>query len=128
MRANITLLFSAYSLLLAQAPPVERFWLGELVSIDSHPDIPSYEYTVWNGVDDAFTGVSSTPIQVRLHQKVKCYVNEPRSVYIIDESGEVHETRFIRQAEMVRRTAYFAPNDGEQGPRKHKRRFFPSSK
>jgi hypothetical protein len=99
MRAVITTIFCSVSLL-AQGPSLESYRRGELVTIDARPDIPRYEYTIWNGASDAFTGASREPLRVRLHHKVS-YALKDRSLYIIDESGIIHETRYFRQTEMV---------------------------
>lgn len=87
--------------LLAQVPAPERFWPGTVVSIESRSETNEYKYTVWNGGDDAFTGLSRTPLRVSLNEKVKCAVIEPRSVYIVDDDGKIQETEYVSQAEMV---------------------------
>jgi hypothetical protein len=97
MRGKITLLLCAASLF-AQEPPLQKYHMGKLLSINNNPTIPKYEYTIWDGGDDAFTGASPTPISIRLNHKVKFYVNEPHFVYIIDESGQVHKTQYVGQA------------------------------
>jgi hypothetical protein len=97
---RITLFFCSVSLL-AQVPSSKSFRVGDLFIFDAHPEISRYEYTVWNRVDDAFTGVSKNPILVRLNHKVK-YALVGRSLYIIDESGNVRETSYVKQMEMVR--------------------------
>jgi hypothetical protein len=98
----VTLLFCTLDLL-AQPPTLDHFWSGVVVSIESQPDLHQYQYTVWNGVDDAFTGVSQTPLRIRLHEKVRCAVMEPRAVYIVDDDGKVQETKYVMQLEMVRK-------------------------
>jgi hypothetical protein len=89
--------------LLAQPPAPERFWWGKVVSIESRPELSQYKYMVWNGVDDAFTGVSKTPLRIRLKEKVKCAVAEPRSVYIVADDGKIQETTYASQAHMTRK-------------------------
>jgi hypothetical protein len=100
MRAKVIFLFCSISLL-AQAPSRESYRRGELIEIDLRPEISRYEYTLWNGVGDAFAGVSTTSIPVRLRHKVK-YAIQGRSLYIIDNSGNVHETSYVKQMEVVR--------------------------
>ena len=87
--------------LFAQAPQPESFYPGELTKVLSHPDVPSYEYTIWNGVDDAFTGATTVAIRVREGTQVKYRITNG-SIYIIDDDGKIQQTRYIRQAEMVR--------------------------
>ena len=73
-----------------------------MVSIKSDPEHRLYEYTFWNGVGDAFTGLSPTPLRVHLNEKVKCAVVD--FVYIVDDDGQVQKTIYLSQAEMVRVT------------------------
>jgi hypothetical protein len=104
VRVKITL-FCFCVALLAQGPPPESYRLGKLVAIDARVEVPRYEYTVWNGVDDAFTGASPSPIGVQLNHKVK-YAIKGRSLYIIDESGKSYETNYFKQEEMVPTSVY----------------------
>jgi len=89
--------------LFAQAPPPEGFYVGELTKVLSRPDVPSYEYTIFNGADDAFTGATTVAIRVRLGTQVK-YTIRNESIYIIDDDGKIQQTRYIRQAEVRRVT------------------------
>jgi hypothetical protein len=82
--------------------PPKNFWTGTLVSIKSDSEHHLYEYTVWNGADDAFTGLRPTPLRVHLNEKVKCAVVD--FVYIVDDDGQVQKTIYLSQAEMVRVT------------------------
>src|SRR5579864_4922843 len=93
-----------YSLsLFAQAPSPESFYVGELTNVLSLPDVPSYEYTIFNGADDAFTGATTVAIRVRLGTQVKYRIIN-RSIYIIDDDGKIQQTSYIRQAEVRRVT------------------------
>lgn len=102
MRFKLVLLLSAVGLF-AQTPPPERFTTWQLVGIKSDLATPRYEYTVWNGLDDAFMGFSTKPVRVRLNRKVKAYVDEPKFIYIIDDAGEVRQLRYALQMEMRRK-------------------------
>jgi len=87
--------------LFAQAPPPESFHLGELTKVDSYADVPSYEYTIFNGADDAFTGATTVAIRVRQGTQVRYRILNG-SIYIIDDDGKIQQTSYIRQAEVVR--------------------------
>ena len=102
MQKGVVFILCSFGLL-AQVPAPERFWWGKVVSIESNAELSQDKYMVWNGVDDAFTGVSKTPLRIRLNEKVKCAVVEPRSVYIVDDDGKVQETTYASQAEMTRK-------------------------
>jgi hypothetical protein len=102
VRQVVTLLICALDLL-AQPPALDHFWSGVVVSIEGNADRHEYKYTIWNGVDDAFTGVSQTRLKIRLRGKVKCAVIEPQAVYIVDGDGIVQETKYLMQMEMVRK-------------------------
>lgn len=87
--------------LFAQAPPPESFYLGELTQVVSRPDVSSYEYTIFNGADDAFTGATTVAIRVRQGTQVRYRILNG-SIYIIDDDGKIQQTSYIRQAETIR--------------------------
>jgi hypothetical protein len=63
--------------------------------------VPRFEYTIWNGVDHAFTGFSTEAIPVRLNQELKAFVEEPFFIYIVDEAGEVRTLRYVFKGKMA---------------------------
>jgi hypothetical protein len=87
--------------LFAQSPLPENFHVGELLKTVIVGT--SYEYTVYNGVDDAFTGATKVAIRIREGAQVK-YTIRNGSIYFIDDDGKIQQTRYIRQAEMLRVT------------------------
>ena len=103
MRTKVLLLFLPLGLLAqtAPTPPPETYHAGELIQIVSHPDVPSYEYTIFNGVNDSYTGMSKKPLKLHENANVK-FAIKGRTIYIIDEDGKVQETLYIQQAETVR--------------------------
>ncbi len=81
------------------APRPEAFRPGELTEIVSLPDVPRYEYTVFDGIEDAFTGMSEKPLKLRLHTKVKFAIVRGM-LYIVDDDGKIQETIYFKQAEV----------------------------
>ena len=79
--------------------PPKNFWTGTVTSIKSDPEHHLYEYTIWNGMDDAFTGLSPTPLRVHLSEAVKCAVVD--FLYITDDDGQIQKTILAGQAEVV---------------------------
>jgi carboxypeptidase family protein len=80
-------------------PSPKDFGIGTLISIKSDPELHLYEYTVWNGVGDAFNGLSPTPLRVHLNEKVKYAVGD--FVYIVDDEDQVQKTIFADVANVV---------------------------
>ena len=90
--------------LCAQAP----YHVGTVVNMREQPEIMHFEYTIWNGVCDAWIGASQ--IQIRLHrgEKVK-YALAGRSLYIMDDDGKLQETANVAQEERVRTPWLMSP-------------------
>ena len=60
-----------------------------------------YEYTVFDGVEDAYTGTSRKPLKLHLKATVK-FAIRGHILYIADEDGKVQETQYAKQ-ELIRR-------------------------
>jgi hypothetical protein len=77
------------------------YHLGTVVNIREQPEIRHFEYTIWNGVCDAWIGASQTPVRLQVKATVK-YALVGRSLNVVDDDGKVQETANIGQVEMVR--------------------------
>jgi hypothetical protein len=84
------------------------YHVGTVVNIREQPEIRHFEYTIWNGVRDAWIGASQTPIRLQMNRKVK-YALASRSLYVIDDNGKVQETANVAQEEMVRTPWLMSP-------------------
>jgi hypothetical protein len=84
------------------------YHVGTVVNIREQPEIRHFEYTIWDGVCDAWIGASQTPIRLQMKAKVK-YALVSRSLYVIDDDGNVQETVNVAQEEMVRTPWLMSP-------------------
>ena len=88
----------------AQAP----YHVGTVVNIREQPEIRHFEYTIWNGVCDAWIGASQIQIRLHIMAKVK-YALDGRSLYIIDDDGKVQETANVAHEAMVKTPWLISP-------------------
>jgi hypothetical protein len=72
----------------------QAYRVGTVVDIRNRPDIRHYQYTIWDGVEDACICATQTP------EKVK-YRFRGESVLIVDEDGIEQEATEVAQEQMV---------------------------
>jgi hypothetical protein len=81
-------------------PSAQAYRVGIVVDIQNRPDIRHYEYTIWDGVEDAYICATQTQVRIHLKEKVK-YRFRGKSVLIIDDDGIEQEATEVAQEEMV---------------------------
>ena len=86
----------------------QGYRVGIVVDIQNRPDIRHYEYTIWDGVEDAYICATQTPIPIHLKEKVR-YRFRGNSVIIIDDDGIEQEATEVAQEEMVRTRRFKLP-------------------